>query len=139
FFLNLSKAAVGRLAGGPAKIAIIGSGLFGSMSGSAVANTVATGSLTIPLMKRTGYKSHIAGAIEASSSTGGQMVPPIMGAAAFLIAQYTGTPYLTVVMASILPAILYFGTIYIFVHLEAKKQGIGGLSESEVPEFWETF
>lgn len=139
YFLNIAKSMAGRLIGGPAKMAIIGSGLFGSMSGSAVANTVATGSLTIPLMKRTGYKPHVAAAIEAASSTGGQMVPPIMGAAAFLIGEYTGTSYVVVALSSILPALVYYGSVYTFVHLEARKQGITGLPKSEVPPFWETF
>lgn len=139
YFLNLAKSIAGHLAGGPAKMAVLGSGLFGSMSGSAVANTVATGSLTIPLMKRTGYQPHVAAAIEAAASTGGQMVPPIMGAAAFLISEYTGTPYIHLVVASILPMLIYYGGIYAFVHIEAKKQGIGGLPKEEVPPFWKTF
>lgn len=139
YFLNLAKAIAGRLVGGPAKMAVVASGFFGSMSGSAVANTVATGSLTIPLMKRTGYKPHVAAAIESAASTGGQMVPPIMGAAAFLIAEFTGTPYLTVVIASIIPAILYFATVYAFVHLEAKKYNISGLPKNEIPPLWQTF
>ncbi|MFB4161212.1 TRAP transporter permease [Geomicrobium sp. JSM 1781026] len=139
YFLKLAKAIAGKLIGGPAKMAVVGSALFGSMSGSAVANTVATGSLTIPLMKRLGYKPHVAAGIEASASTGGQMVPPIMGAAAFLISEYTGTPFLIVAITSVLPVIAYYIAVYSFVHIEAKKQGISGLPKEEIPRFWKTF
>ncbi|WP_163559369.1 TRAP transporter permease [Halomonas sp. NO4] len=134
FFIDLAYAATGRQRGGPAKAAVIASAGMGSISGSAIANVVTTGAFTIPLMKRLGYKPHQAGGIEAAASTGGQIMPPLMGAGAFLIAEYTRMPYLEVVKVSILPAIMYFSTVYLFVHIIALKQGMQGMSRSELPQ-----
>ncbi len=137
FFINLANCVAGASAGGPAKVAVISSALCGMVSGSSVGNTVTTGSVTIPMMKRTGYKGEFAGAVEAAASTGGQIMPPIMGAAAFLMAEYTGVPYAQVALMAVLPAVLYFTGIYIAVHLEAKKLGLRGLSRDELPRFRE--
>jgi len=134
FFIDLAYAATGRQRGGPAKAAVIASAGMGSISGSAIANVVTTGAFTIPLMKRLGYKPHQAGGIEAAASTGGQIMPPLMGAGAFLIAEYTRMPYLDVVKVSILPAIMYFATVYLFVHIIALKQGMQGMARSELPQ-----
>ncbi|MDZ7851222.1 MAG: TRAP transporter permease [Halomonas sp.] len=134
FFIDLAYAATGRQRGGPAKAAVIASAGMGSISGSAIANVVTTGAFTIPLMKRLGYKPHQAGGIEAAASTGGQIMPPLMGAGAFLIAEYTRMPYLEVVKVSILPAIMYFATVYLLVHIIALKQGMQGLARSELPQ-----
>ncbi len=134
FFIDMAYAATGRQRGGPAKAAVIASAGMGSISGSAIANVVTTGAFTIPLMKRLGYKPHQAGGIEAAASTGGQIMPPLMGAGAFLIAEYTNTPYLDVVKVSILPAIMYFATVYLFVHIIALKQGMQGMARSELPQ-----
>ncbi|MBR0257376.1 MAG: TRAP transporter fused permease subunit, partial [Synergistaceae bacterium] len=133
FFINLANAVAGASAGGPAKVAVISSALCGMVSGSSVGNTVTTGSVTIPMMKRTGYKPEFAGAVEAAASTGGQIMPPIMGAAAFLMAEYMGIPYSHVALKAILPAVLYFTGIYIAVHLEAKKLGLKGIPKEELP------
>ena len=137
FFINLANCVAGASAGGPAKVAVISSALCGMVSGSSVDNSVTTGSVTIPMMKRTGYKGEFAGAVEAAASTGGQIMPPIMGAAAFLMAEYTGIPYAQVALMAVLPAVLYFTGIYIAVHLEAKKLGLRGLSRDELPRFRE--
>lgn len=136
FFIDLANSLVGSASGGPAKVAVISSALCGMVSGSSVGNTVTTGSVTIPMMKKTGYKPEFAGAVEAASSTGGQIMPPIMGAAAFLMAEYTGKTYGQVTVWAILPAILYFSGIFISVHLEAKKLGLKGTPRSELPSFW---
>ena len=133
FFINLANAIAGASAGGPAKVAVISSALCGMVSGSSVGNTVTTGSVTIPMMKRTGYRPEFAGAVEAAASTGGQIMPPIMGAAAFLMAEYMGIPYSQVALKAILPAVLYFAGIYIAVHLEAKKLGLKGIPKEELP------
>jgi len=133
FFINISNAVVGGFSGGPAKVAVVASAFEGMVSGSSVANTVGPGSVTIPLMKKTGYKPEFAAAAEASASTGGQIMPPIMGAAAFLMADYIGVPYSNIVVRAILPAILYFAGVFITVHLEAKKEGLRGLSKEELP------
>ena len=133
FFINLANAVAGAAPGGPAKVAVISSALCGMVSGSSVGNTVTTGSVTIPMMKKTGYKPEFAGAVEAAASTGGQIMPPIMGAAAFLIAEFTGEPYGTIAMRAILPAVLYFTGIYIAVHLEAKKLGLKGIPREQLP------
>ncbi len=135
FFINISNAIVGRFSGGPAKVAVVSSALLGMVSGSSVANTVGSGSVTIPLMKKTGYKPEVAGAAEAAASTGGQIMPPIMGAAAFLMAEALGVPYSNVVLRAILPAVLYFAGVFIAVHLEAKKEGLRGLTKEELPRF----
>lgn len=135
FFIKISNAVVGGFSGGPAKVAVVASAMEGMVSGSSVANTVGSGSVTIPLMKRTGYKPEFAAAAEASASTGGQIMPPIMGAAAFLMADYVGVPYSNIVVRAILPAVLYFAGIFIAVHLEAKKEGLRGLTKEELPKF----
>ena len=135
FFINISNAAVGGFSGGPAKVAVVVSAMEGMVSGSSVANTVGSGSVTIPLMKKTGYEPEFAAAAEASASTGGQIMPPIMGAAAFLMADYVGVPYSNIVVQAILPAVLYFAGIFIAVHLEAKKLGLRGLKKEELPKF----
>ena len=133
FFIQIANALVGRFSGGPAKVAVVASALEGMVSGSSVANTVGSGAVTIPLMKRTGYKPEFAAAAEASASTGGQIMPPIMGAAAFLMAETIGVPYSNIVVKAILPAALYFAGVFITVHLEAKKEGLRGLTKEELP------
>lgn len=135
FFVDLANSVVGSAAGGPAKVAVISSALMGMYSGSSVANTVGSGSITIPMMKKTGYKPEFAAAVEAAASTGGQIMPPIMGAAAFLMAQITGVAYSKIIVCAILPSILYFGGIFLMVHLEAKKLGLNGLPKDAVPKF----
>ena len=133
FFISLANSLCGRFAGGPAKVAVVSSALCGMVSGSSVGNTVTTGSITIPMMKKTGYKAEFAGAVEASASTGGQIMPPIMGAAAFLMAEYVGVPYSNIIVRAILPAVLYFLGIFIAVHLEAKKLGLQGIPVDQLP------
>ena len=133
YFINIANALVGRFSGGPAKVAVVASALEGMVSGSSVANTVGSGAVTIPLMKKTGYKPEFAAAAEASASTGGQIMPPIMGAAAFLMAETVGVAYSSIVLRAILPAVLYFAGVFITVHLEAKKEGLRGLSKEELP------
>lgn len=133
FFIDCANSIAGAATGGPAKVAVISSALCGMVSGSSVGNTVTTGSVTIPMMKKTGYKPEFAGAVEAAASTGGQIMPPIMGAAAFLMAEFTGEPYGTIAMRAILPAVLYFTGIYIAVHLEAKKLGLKGIPREQLP------
>ena len=135
FFISLANAIAGSSAGGPAKVAVISSALCGMVSGSSVGNTVTTGSVTIPMMKKTGYAGEFAGAVEAAASTGGQIMPPIMGAAAFLMAEYMNVSYATVALTAILPAVLYFTGIYIAVHLEAKKLGLKGIPKDQLPKF----
>lgn len=135
FFIAFANKVAGWSAGGPAKVAVISSALCGMVSGSSVGNTVTTGSVTIPMMKKTGYKPEFAGAVEAAASTGGQIMPPIMGAAAFLMAEYMGLPYAQVAVKAILPAVLYFAGIFIAVHLEAKKLGLKGIDKSELPKW----
>ncbi len=135
FFIDLANSIAGSSAGGPAKVAVISSALCGMVSGSSVGNTVTTGSVTIPMMKKTGYQGEFAGAVEAAASTGGQIMPPIMGAAAFLMAEYMGIPYAQVALKAILPAVLYFTGIYIAVHLEAKRLGLRGIPREELPKF----
>ena len=134
FFIDLANSVAGSSSGGPAKVAVISSALCGMVSGSSVGNTVTTGSVTIPMMKKTGYKPQFAGAVEAAASTGGQIMPPIMGAAAFLMAECMGIPYAQVALKAILPAILYFTGIYIAVHLEAKKLGLKGIPREQLPK-----
>ncbi len=133
FFIDLSNAIAGKQRGGPAKVAVITSALEGTVSGSSVANTVGSGSFTIPMMKRLGYRPEFAAAVEAAASTGGQIMPPVMGAAAFLMAESVGVPYSVVVKAAIIPALLYFTGIYIVTDLEAKKQGLKGLEKDKMP------
>ena len=133
FFISLANKIAGWSSGGAAKVAVISSALCGMVSGSSVGNTVTTGSVTIPMMKKTGYRPEFAGAVEAASSTGGQIMPPIMGAAAFLMAEYVGVPYSSIIVRAILPAILYFTGIFIAVHLEAKKLGLRGIDREDLP------
>ena len=135
FFISFANRLTGWSSGGPAKVAVISSALCGMVSGSSVDNTVTTGSFTIPMMKKTGYKPEFAGAVEAAASTGGQIMPPIMGAAAFLMAEYIGIPYAKVAVKAILPAILYFTGIFISVHLEAKKLGLRGIPRDQLPKW----
>jgi TRAP transporter 4TM/12TM fusion protein len=133
FFIDLAYAATGRQRGGPAKAAVIASAGMGSISGSAIANVVSTGAFTIPLMKKLGYRPAQAGGIEAAASTGGQIMPPLMGAGAFLMSEFTRVPYVDIVLVSIFPAFLYFGAVYLLVHIAAVKQGMTGLSAEELP------
>ncbi|MBO5020632.1 MAG: TRAP transporter fused permease subunit [Clostridia bacterium] len=135
FFIKISNSVVGGFSGGPAKVAVVASAMEGMVSGSSVANTVGSGSVTIPLMKKTGYKPEFAAAAEASASTGGQIMPPIMDAAAFLMAENIGVAYSNIVVRAILPAVLYFLGVFIAVHLEAKKEGLRGLTKDELPRF----
>ena len=133
FFIDMAYATTGRQRGGPAKAAVVASGLMGSISGSAIANVVTSGAFTIPLMKKLGYKPEEAGGVEAAASTGGQIMPPIMGAGAFLIAEYTQLPYIEIVKLSILPAIMYFATVYLFVDIIAAKRGMKGMAAADLP------
>lgn len=136
FFIDIANSIAGRATGGPAKVAVISSALEGMYSGSSVANTVGSGSVTIPIMKKTGYDKDFAAAVEAAASTGGQIMPPIMGAAAFLMAEMTEMPYSTIALAAIFPAILYFSGIFLMVHFEAKKLGLKGLPKESIPNFF---
>ena len=144
FFIELANSIAGASSGGPAKVAVISSALCGMVSGSSVGNTVTTGSVTIPMMKKTGYKPEFAGAVEAAASTGGQIMPPIMGAAAFLMVEYVTMPntvvsYGYIAVRAILPAVLYFAGIFMMVHLEAKKNGLTGIARDKLPKFWPLF
>ncbi|WP_432646273.1 TRAP transporter permease [Mitsuokella sp.] len=134
FFIDLANAIAGWASGGPAKVAVLSSGLMGTVSGSSVANVVGTGSLTIPMMKKLGYHKDFAGAVEAAASTGGQLMPPVMGAAAFLMAEFVGVPYIDIVKAAIVPAFLYFAGIWLGVHFEAKRGNLKGIPRSELPK-----
>ncbi len=134
FFIDLANSIAGFAAGGPAKVAVISSGCMGTLTGSSVANVVGTGSFTIPMMKKLGYKGEFAGAVEATASTGGQLMPPIMGAAAFLMAEFTNTPYVKIIAAACIPALLYYFGVWSGVHFEAKKLGLNGLSKDELPK-----
>ncbi len=133
YITKLMLSLFGKKPGGPAKVAIVSSGLMGMLSGSSVANVFTTGTFTIPLMKRSGFPPEVAGAVEASASTGGQIMPPIMGAAAFIMAAFLNRPYYDIVIAGFLPAFIYFASLYYFVDLEAKRRGLRGLSEAELP------
>ena len=139
FFIDLANSVAGKASGGPAKVAVIASALEGMYSGSSVANTVGSGSVTIPIMKKTGYDKNFAAAVEAAASTGGQIMPPIMGAAAFLMAEMTELPYATIAVAAIFPAVLYFTGIFLMVHFEAKKLGLKGLPKESIPNFFKLF
>jgi len=134
FFIDLAYSLTGRFSGGPAKTSVVASGFLGSVSGSAVGNVVATGSFTIPMMKKVGYRPHVAGAIEAAASTGGQLMPPIMGAGAFLMAEFTNTSYLTIIKIALFPAIMYYISVLLFVHYEAKKFGLEGQPKESLPK-----
>ncbi len=134
FFINVAVALTGGRVGGPAKAAVLSSCLMATVSGSAVANVVTTGTFTIPLMKKIGYRPAFAGAVEACASSGGQIMPPVMGAAAFIIAEFLNVPYLTVALASLFPALMYFFTIYVMVHFEARKTGMATLAKEDLPD-----
>lgn len=136
FFIDLANALAGWAAGGPAKVAVLSSALQGTVSGSSVSNTVSTGSFTIPMMKSLGYEPEFAGAVEAAASTGGQIMPPVMGSAAFLISETCNVPYRDLMIVAIIPALLYFTGIWISVHLEAKRLGLKGLPREKLPKFW---
>jgi len=139
FFIDLASSVFGRLRGGPAKIAVISSALMGTISGSAVANTVTTGTFTIPLMKRIGFESHVAGAVEATASSGGALMPPVMGAAAFVMSEFLRIPYISICKAAVLPAVLYYLSIFSIVHFYSLKMGIRGLSKEEIPNIKDIF
>ncbi|HIU17792.1 MAG TPA: TRAP transporter permease [Candidatus Avidesulfovibrio excrementigallinarum] len=136
FIIDLSLAIAGWSVGGPAKVAVVSSGLMGTVSGSSVANVCTTGMFTIPLMKSVGYPPHFAGAVEATASTGGQIMPPVMGAGAFIMAQFLGMPYTTVALAAVIPAVLYYGAVLIQVHFEAQRLGLKGLPREQLPNLW---
>lgn len=138
FFIDIATAAAGRYPGGPAKVSVISSAFFGTISGSSIANTVTTGSLTIPAMMKIGYRGTFAGAVEAAASAGGQITPPIMGAAAFIMTEFLGVPYTTIIIAAIVPAAMHYLGVLIQVHLEAKRAGIRGMEEHELPRVWAT-
>ncbi|MCB1351120.1 MAG: TRAP transporter permease [Rhodobacteraceae bacterium] len=138
-FIDLASAVAGRYAGGPAKVSVLSSALLGSISGSSIANTVTTGALTIPAMIRIGYPRHFAAAVEAASSTGGQITPPVMGAVAFLMIEYLGVPLTTILTAALVPAFMHFFGVLVQVHLEARRRGLRGLSKDELPVAWTVF
>ncbi len=136
FFIDIANSIAGWASGGPAKVAVLSSGLMGTVSGSSVANVVGTGSLTIPMMKKLGYHKDFAGAVEAAASTGGQLMPPVMGAAAFLMAEFVGVPYVEIVQAAVIPAFLYFTGVWLGVHFEAKRGNLKGIPRSQLPNFF---
>ncbi|WP_281966873.1 TRAP transporter permease [Roseovarius nanhaiticus] len=138
-FIDLASSLAGRFAGGPAKVSVVSSAMLGSISGSSIANTVTTGSLTIPAMIRIGYPRHFAAAVEAASSTGGQITPPVMGAVAFLMIEYLGVPLTTILTAALVPAFMHFFGVLVQVHLEARRRGLRGLSKDELPVAWAVF
>ncbi len=138
FFIDLASVAAGRYPGGPAKVAVVSSAMFGMISGSSIANTVTTGSLTIPAMKRIGYRPHFAGAVEAAASTGGQITPPIMGAAAFVMIEFLEIPLTTLLIAAAVPAAMHFWGVFVQVHFEAKRLGLRGMAEEDIPRLWPT-
>jgi TRAP transporter 4TM/12TM fusion protein len=137
FFLDLPMAIAGKSVGGPAKVAVLASGFFGSVSGSAIANTVSTGAFTIPLMKKAGFKPHVAGAIEPSASIGGMFMPPIMGAGGFIMAEMTEIPYVKIMLMAIFPAVIYFLSVFVMIHFEAKRYGLVGIREEGAPTAWQ--
>jgi len=138
FFFNFASAIAGKQVGGPAKIAVISSGLYGTMSGSPTSDVVTTGSITIPIMQRLGYSKQLSGSVEVAASTGGSLLPPVMGSAAFIMAEYTGIPYRDIVIAGIVPALLYYLCVYTQVHLRSQKIGLRGLSDEETPKLTST-
>src|SRR5690625_4161027 len=139
FFIDLSVAGMGKYRGGQAKTAVVASGIMGMISGSAVANTVTTGAFTIPLMKKTGYKKHFAGAVESVASSGGQITPPIMGAAAFIIATFLGVPYIEFIYYEIITVLVYYVCFYLQVDLRAKRTGLEGIKKEDLPKTWNVF
>lgn len=138
FFIDIASIIAGKYPGGPAKVAVVSSAMFGSISGSSIANTVTTGSLTIPAMKRIGYKPHFAGAVEAAASAGGQITPPIMGAAAFVMIEFLEIPLTTLLIAAAVPAAMHFWGVFVQVHFEAKRLGLRGMDPNEIPRLWPT-
>lgn len=138
FFIDIASVAAGRYPGGPAKVAVVSSALFGSISGSSIANTVTTGSLTIPAMKKIGYRPHFAAAVEAAASAGGQITPPIMGAAAFVMIEFLEIPLTTLLIAASVPAFMHFWSVFVQVHFEAKRLGLRGMDEADIPKLWPT-
>ncbi|MDD5205633.1 MAG: TRAP transporter fused permease subunit, partial [Desulfobacterales bacterium] len=138
FFINIANSIAGKAKGGPAKVAVISSAFFGTISGSAVANVVGTGTYTIPLMKRTGYQNDFAASVEAVASSGGQLMPPVMGAAAFVISEMTGESYLKICLGAAIPSLLYYMSLFTAVHMEARRANLRGLTKEEVPSFWGT-
>ena len=134
FFTNLALAAAGSSPGGPEKVSVITSALLGMINGSAAANVVTTGTFTIPLMKSVGYQPYFAGAVEAAASTGGQILPPVMGAAAFIMAEFLGIPYVRIMKAALIPALLYFLSVWLMVDLEARKLGLQGIPKGKLPK-----
>ncbi|WP_206812450.1 TRAP transporter permease [Paradesulfitobacterium ferrireducens] len=139
FFINFAVSIAGRARGGPAKIAVVGSGLMGMISGSSIANVASVGSLTIPLMKKVGYRPEFAAAVEAAASTGGQIMPPIMGAGAFIMSEFTQTPYMVIIGAAAIPALMYYFSLFMNVHFEALRTGMKGLPEEDIPKIKEVF
>lgn len=139
FFINFAVSIAGRARGGPAKIAVVGSGLMGMISGSSIANVASVGSLTIPLMKKVGYRPEFAAAVEAAASTGGQIMPPIMGAGAFIMSEFTQTPYMVIIGAAAIPALMYYFSLFMNVHFEALRTGMKGLPEEDIPKMKEVF
>ncbi|MFP4015790.1 MAG: TRAP transporter permease [Halanaerobiales bacterium] len=139
YLLDLAFASMGHKRGGPAKAAVLGSGLMGMVSGSSIANTVTTGSITIPIMKKVGFKDYVAGGVETAASTNGQFLPPIMGAAAFIMVEFTGIPYIDIIKAAFIPGVLSYIAIFSIVHIEAVKTGIKGIDKKDLPAFWPTF
>jgi TRAP transporter 4TM/12TM fusion protein len=137
FFIDLPLALAGKSVGGPAKVAVIASGFFGSVSGSAIANTVSTGAFTIPMMKKAGFRPHVAGAIEPSASIGGMFMPPIMGAGGFLMAEMTEIPYVQIMKMAIFPALMYFLSVFVMIHFEAKRHGLYGIDDPNAPTAWQ--
>jgi TRAP transporter 4TM/12TM fusion protein len=139
FFIDVAFAVAGHRKGGPAKAAVLASGFMGSISGSSIANTVTTGAFTIPMMKKIGYKPNFAGAVEAAASTGGQILPPVMGAAAFIMSEFTNIPYIEIVVSAVVPALLYYVGVMVMVHLQASKRGLKGVPKEDLPQFRNTF
>ena len=139
YLLDMAFATMGRFRGGPAKAAVVASALMGTVSGSSIANTVTTGAMTIPLMKKVGFRSEMAGAVEVAASTNGQLMPPVMGAAAFIMAEFTDIPYVQIIKHAFIPAVLSYIAIFSIIHLEALKSGIGRLPKDEIPPMWKTF
>ena len=135
-FVDMATVVAGRYTGGLAKVSVVSSAFFGTISGSSIANTVSTGSLTIPNMKRMGYPGHLAGGVEAASSAGGQITPPIMGAAAFIMAEFLEVPYTTIVLAAAIPAAMHYIGVLCIVHFQAKRMGLKGVPEAEIPQLW---
>lgn len=139
FFIDVAFAVAGHRKGGPAKAAVLASGFMGSISGSSIANTVTTGAFTIPMMKKIGYRPNFAGAVEAAASTGGQILPPVMGAAAFIMSEFTNIPYIEIVVSAVVPALLYYVGVMVMVHLQASKRGLKGIPKEDLPQFRNTF